>query len=801
MAIINKKCNADPRDIVNLALELGVSNATAAVLINRGINSEEIGRRFLDCDDSMVNDPFLMLGMYEAVDFINEAIEENRHIVIYGDYDVDGITSSAIMYRYLKSLGANVNCYIPNRFTEGYGMNTDAIGKISRHGADIIIALDCGITSVKEVALAKELGMDVMIMDHHNPPEELPDADIIVNPKQEGCAYPFKELCAAGLAMKFIEAHSGGISVPKQYSDIAAIGTVADVVSLRDENRYFVKTGLLKMNTAPAPGVKALKTVAGYADKNINARGIAFGMAPRLNAAGRMSTARDGLNMFLADDFKTAYEYAMKLDEFNEERRKIEKDIYESGTDSVLKNDLSSKKIIIASGDGWNKGVIGIAASRFTEKYHRPSVVISRSDDICTGSARSIEGFDIYKALSECRELYTKFGGHTQAAGLSLARANIPEFTLRMEKYADELIMEEMLVPRIDCEAKLAPADINMKTAKELAKLEPFGKDNEAPLFYADRLDFKNAVVIGKDKNVLRAALDAGGLSIDCVGFGKADYIDTVNCKAPKSAVFAVDINTWQGIEKVQLALKDIKIGISTEKDIDAVDEAANSRLFESFNNGYASNEANINAELTVEDVFDKVHEHKMGSLVVTSDSRSLKKLLELVYKNNFGDYVDIYIGTLPQGRSFGGNAILAMPYENTVLPGEYRSIFVPSGISCDKFTGDNVVYYKSDDPFEGESVSDRARFAQIYKALHDNHHRFSTWNSVNAVRDILRDFGGVTVSCFELKLTLAIFKELEFITYDDADGMLKISFSDRIKKRPLTESELYNRYTSKFIK
>ena len=269
------------------------------------------------------------------MDFLTEAIEDKRKITIYGDYDVDGITSVSILYRYLKSAGADINCYIPNRFTEGYGMNIDAISKISAKGSEIIIALDCGITSLAEVALAKELGMDVMIVDHHNPPEELPDADIIINPKQKYCQYPFKELCAAGLALKLVEAH-GGKAVASDYYDIAAIGTVADVVPLKNENRYYVRRGIIKMNTAPSAGVKALKVVAGYADKNINARGIAFGMAPRLNAAGRMSTARDGLNMFLSDDFKTAYSLALKLNEYNEERRKIEKEIYDSGTEMIL---------------------------------------------------------------------------------------------------------------------------------------------------------------------------------------------------------------------------------------------------------------------------------------------------------------------------------------------------------------------------------------------------------------------------------------------------------------------------------
>lgn len=799
MAVINKKCNADPTQICALAAELGISNATAAVLINRGIDSEEAGRQFLDCDDSVINDPFLMLGMYEAVDFLTEAIDEGKKITIYGDYDVDGITSTSILYRYLRSAGADINCYIPNRFTEGYGMNMDAISKIAAKGSDIIIALDCGITSVKEIALAKELGMDVMIADHHNPPEELPEADIILDPKQRYCQYPFKELCAAGLAIKIVEAH-GGREAAREYYDMAAIGTVADVVPLKNENRYYVRNGIIKMNSAPSPGVKALMSVAGYADKSITARGIAFGLAPRLNAAGRMSTARDALNMFLSDDLKTAHGYAAKLNEFNEERRGIEKDIYESGAEQVLADSLCNKKIIIATGDGWNKGVIGIAASRFTERYHRPSVVISCGDDICTGSARSIEGFNIYNALANCKELYTKFGGHSQAAGFSLPRANIPEFIERMEAYADESITEDMLVPHIDCEFKLSPSDINMKTAKELAGLEPFGKDNEPPVFYADKLSFKNTVIIGKDKNVIRTAIDAGGLSIDCVGFGKADYIDTVNCDAPKSAVFSVDINTWQGIEKVQLGLKAIKINIFNENDIDAVTSAAYMRLFESFRDGFTLNKPCRTAQLTVDDVCRQMLEHKTGSLAVVSDVQSLKTMLETFAQNGFGDNVDVYIGVLPSGRDFGSNAILAMPYRDTIPHGEFARIYIGDHTSqAISAENENVFCYKAAAPFEKEECFDRNSLAALYKAIRENAHRFSVWSSVKAMCDVVREHGMASASVFGMKLALNVFSELEFISCEEADGMLKIMFADNIKKRPLTDSLLYNKYINTF--
>lgn len=794
MAVINKKSNADPGDICRLAVQLGVSNATAAVLINRGINSEEIGRQFLDCDDSLLNDPFDMLGMYEAVDLISEAVEEGRRITIYGDYDVDGITSVCILYKYLKSIGARVNCYIPNRFTEGYGMNMEAITKIASKDTEIIIALDCGITSINEVALAKELGLDVMIVDHHNPPEQLPDADIILNPKQEGCEYPFKELCSAGLAMKIVQAH-GGIDAAREYIDVAAVGTVADIVPLMNENRYFVKQGIDKINRSPCCGIKALKTVAGYQDKPINARGVAFGLAPRLNAAGRMSSAKDGLNMFLAEDFKTAFDIAVRLNEYNEERRRIEREIYDTGLGG-LGDRMCDKRINIVTGEGWNKGVIGIAASRFVEQYHRPAIVISCGDDVCTASARSIPGFDIYDALCTAKDLYTKFGGHSQAAGFSLPRANIPEFTARLEKYAEEHITEEMLIPAIDCEIKLSPADINTKMAKELSSLEPFGKDNESPLFYADGLEFRNSVIIGKDKNVLKTALGAGGLSIDCVGFGKADYIDIVNCSAPKSAVFSVDINQWQGVEKVQLGLKELKIGVETDNDIDGILDAMYMRHYEAFESGFAADKRVPGDRMELDDVFNELSAHKMGTLVVVNDRITAKELLQRIVKADIGGNVDIHIGKIPHAHEFGANTLLLMPYQGCIQKGEYTKVFLPEYIDGAAF-GDIGEYgvYRSHSPYMDCKKHDRNAFAGVYKAMHEQVPKLSQWCTLDYARQILVKTSGVELSTFDIKLMLNVFQQLGFILFEEADGMLKMSFNGNIKKRQLTESGLFVKY------
>lgn len=793
MPIINKKSSADPQSICTLAVQLGISNATAAVLINRGIDSEEAGKRFLDCDDSLLNDPFEMLGMYEAVDLISEVIEEQRRITIYGDYDVDGITSVCILYKYLKSAGAKVNCYIPNRFTEGYGMNTEAVGKIAAKGSDVIIAVDCGITSVKEVALAKELGMDVMIVDHHNPPQNLPDADVILDPKQAECTYPFKELCSAGLVMKIVEAH-GGKDAAAEFYDIAAIGTVADVVPLLNENRFFVKHGIEKINKNPCCGVKALKTVAGYQDKPINARGIAFGMAPRLNAAGRMASAKDALNMFLSNDFKTAFDIALKLNEYNEERRNIEHEIYDTGISEIY--NMCDKKVNIVTGENWNKGVIGIAASRFVERYHRPAIVISCADDICTASARSIPGVDLYEMLCNCKDLYTKFGGHSQAAGFSLPRNNIPEFIQRTEAYANEHITEEMLIPAVDCEIKLSPADINTKTAKELSLLEPYGKDNEAPLFYADMLEFKNAVVIGKEKNVLKTSLNAGALTVDCVGFGKSDYLDMVNCSAAKSAVFSVDVNQWQGVEKVQLGLKDLKLSLSTEKDVAAISNAMDLRLYEAFDGGFATDKkANI-AQKSIEQVFDEVKQHKMGSLIVVNDDVSLKKLSALIKECDFASNVDIHIGTLPKSHEFGANTVLVMPYTNCVPKGEFTRIYVGEYTDISKFENiEKCEFYESAQPYSALTKHDRGVFADIYKSLREQAPKLMQWSMLSGVRNMLLKGTGTELEIFDVKLVLNVFSQLGFLNYENADGMIKLSFAGNIKKRQLTDSELFCRY------
>ena len=792
MAFIRIKETAHPTDVVQLAAETGISNAVAAVLLNRGICTVEDCDRFFS-SDAATHDPFEMLGMYEAVDLISEAVETGRRIVLYGDYDVDGVTSVCILYQYLTTLGANVTWYIPDRFREGYGLNRKAIADLASQGAEVLIALDCGITSVEEVALAKELLMDVLSVDHHLPPAELPEADVIVNPKQPYCDYPFKDLCTAGLATKLVEAH-GGWNAAEQYIDLTAIGTVADLVPLLDENRTFVKKGLEKINQTPSIGVQALKILSGYGDKKVNARALAFGFAPRINAAGRLANAKDAASLLLSNNITEAYNFGKKLNAYNEERRSIEREIYKQAISDAQEREICQEKMLIVEGEGWNKGVIGIAASHFVEKFGRPCAVISCSEEMCTASARSVKGFNIYDALAQGRDLYTKFGGHSQAAGFSLKRENIPELKKRLADYAEQNLPENLLIPTLECECRLSPADIDMKMAKELVKLEPYGMGNESPLFFSDRFQFENISIIGKEKNVLKAAVSAGGKNIDCIGFGLQDYFDILSCPASKTAVFSVAVNVWQNVEKVQLQLEYVRLNIRTDKDIDGIVTSAREKLFESFSRDAVGGIA-VPAQISPEEVIQKAAEHYTGSLILAAGSNTLRSMLQYIAKEGLEEHFTVYFGAIPAHHDFGANVILAMP-SSEVAPGEFSQVYASQYINPDwlKDLG-NTVVFADDDPFAEERAHDRIAFAAVYKKLQVLAPHMSGWTERGAFAQALSQ-GKETLSPFCMSLMLHVFAELNFIRLEETETMVRFVFSPTVTKRSLTDSKLFVEYS-----
>lgn len=558
------KCAGLKREKVSeFAAERGLPLVTAVLLLNRGIDTEEKLKKYIKKPLECIYNPMLMPNMSEACEKIKSAIEKKQKIMIYGDYDADGVTSTAILYSFLKELGAAVDYYIPDRFSEGYGLNIMAVNRISKTGAKLLITVDCGIVSAGEVQLAKAQGMEVIITDHHTPQEKLPETTV-VHPAIDGSEYPFASLAGVGVAFKLILGLGMTLGMKSadifsRYVGIAAIGTIADVVPLIDENRVIADRGIRAISKTENYGIRALSEIAGL-DTEINSTSVAFGLSPRINAAGRMGSARDAEELLLAESYEAAYKLALELDAKNRQRQAIEREILKSAEEMISKDcNFEKKKVIVLSGKGWHHGVIGIVASRLCEKFYKPCILLSAEDGMCTGSARSIPGFSMFDALTDSSELLTKFGGHAQAAGLSLAEADIEEFAKKINKYADRVLTEENMIKTIEIDCKINPADISMEYAAALSAFEPFGEGNARPVFSMCAVRTASVGRIGADGKHLRLKLNDGKKIINCVGFGMGEAVDEISDGDLVDVAFSIDINEFNGTRSVQLMLKDIR--------------------------------------------------------------------------------------------------------------------------------------------------------------------------------------------------------------------------------------------------
>ena len=560
------KCNSLKReDIEEFAKKFGMSLVMAVVFLNRGIDTEEKLKNYLKKPLESIYNPMLLPGMEKACDRIKKALENGEKITIYGDYDADGVTSTSILYMFLAENGANVDYYIPDRFSEGYGLNIMAVNKISKSGTKLLITVDCGIVSTGEVQLAKAQGMDVIITDHHTPQEKIPET-IVVHPRLEETEYPFGELAGVGVAFKLILGL--GVALGKKSSDvfnkyvgIAAIGTIADVVPLKDENRVIVDRGIKVLQKTENYGLNSLMDIAGINRDLMNATSVAFGISPRINAAGRLENASMAVELILAETHEEGYKKALELDAKNRERQAIEQKILAEALDMIDRDcNFEKKKVIVLSGDGWHHGVIGIVASRLCERFYKPCIMLSAEDGLCKGSARSIPGFNIFSALSECSDLLTKFGGHSQAAGLTLSAADLEAFTRKINKYADSVLTEDDMIRKIEIDCRIKPADVSIEYARALGVLEPYGAENEKPVFSLCGMKVLMIGKMGADGKHLRIRLVNNGKYINCVGFGMGEYADCIREGDTVDVAFNLDINDFNGVQNVQLMLKDIKI-------------------------------------------------------------------------------------------------------------------------------------------------------------------------------------------------------------------------------------------------
>lgn len=550
--------------------EFNVLEVYARTLVHRGITSRDEGVLFFNTGPEQLHDPFLMKDMDRAVDRVLAQVRADRPILIFGDYDVDGTTGASMLCLFLKSIGAKAATYIPNRETEGYGLSPGGIDYAALIGADLLITCDCGIAALEQVAHAGELGIDVIITDHHTPDFDLPAAAAILNPKRVGCTYPFKGLCGGGVAFKLALAlaDKGGYdpALVWSHADLVALGTAADMVPILDENRAIVKEGLRLIQERSRPGLAALWQVAGLAGKEVTVGRLVFGIAPKINAAGRLGDAGRAVKLLTTANRYRAVTMARELTEENERRKIIQENTVEEAVFQVnAHHDLSREKALVLCGEDWHQGVIGIVAARIRDLFHRPTVVIAMENGVGKGSARSMAGFDLYAALTECREHLLGYGGHAVAAGLSVSHESLPAFTDRFLTLAGAKLDDEQLQPRLTVEGECPLKLIDGRLLRFLESLSPFGPGNRRPVFTARGVQAAGTPrLVGKSTDHLKCQLHQHGVTLDAIGFNMADQYEKLLLNKPMDIAYVVEENQWQGNRKVQLQLKDIKMGDSS---------------------------------------------------------------------------------------------------------------------------------------------------------------------------------------------------------------------------------------------
>lgn len=557
---MQKKWNfidADKKKIKNAADLWHVSEIIASVLLHRGIEREKEANIFLYPEKQPFYDAFLIKDMDKAVTRIKTAIGCQEKIVIYGDYDVDGTTATVVLVRTLRALGASVEYYIPNRQKEGYGFNIEALTMLADK-ADLLISVDCGISAIEEVKSVKEK-LDIIITDHHLPGDVLPQVVAVVDPQRKDCLYPDKNLAGVGVAFKLCQALWKEMKnqVFEDDLELVALGTIADIVPLLGENRRIVRFGLEKMSKTKNRGLKALIEVCKLNDKKINAGHVGFVLAPRLNAAGRLDSALIGADLLLTDKQQCADALALQLNQENEARQLLEKDILKKAETLIEGTDTKKRKIIVIVGENWHSGVIGIVASRIVEKYYRPVIIISIQDGLGKASCRSIKGFHMYKALDRCKKYLLGFGGHAQAAGFSILSDKIKEFSDAVAAYANDVLQLKDLVPILDIEAKIKPEEVCIDLVKDLERLEPFGMGNPRPIFACCNTKIMSARSMGKEG--LHLSFDFSQDKIRAIGWNQGEYAKRIDQKMVNIA-FQPEINVWQGNDRVQCKIQELQL-------------------------------------------------------------------------------------------------------------------------------------------------------------------------------------------------------------------------------------------------
>ncbi len=578
MEILNKSrwafSSPDEEEVRHLVEGMGVSRIVAQLLLNRGIDSVAKAEKFFAPSLNDCYNPFTMKGMEKAVEKVWQALRQKKKILVFGDFDVDGITGTSVIYRALSRVSDGcIFAHVPDRMLDGYGLNESILTYSKEKSIDIIVTVDCGISCKKEAELAKELGIDLIITDHHHPPDELPDAFAIINPKQSGCGYPFKDLAGVGIALKFLHGIFANevanysktakyLPLPEslwEHLDLVALGTIADIVPLLDENRIFVKHGLNALTTSRKPGIRALKKAAALDYKAVTSFDVGFKLAPRINAAGRIGNAKQGLELLTTESENLAETLAKELEQKNKERKTIENKIFDQAMEMYNAEKRDDQKIIVLTSNEWHQGVIGIVASRLSDKFFLPTILIAVKNGVGRGSGRSIPSFHIHETICGCEDLLVNFGGHKCAAGLTINEENIPEFKQRIEALAKDRLEEEDTKKVIDIDNEIHLDDFSLDDMEDIERLAPFGEANNEPVFFSKELEVINhPSIVGN--NHLRMKVRKNRHIVDVIGFKMGDYKRQLDkATMPFDIVFIPQVNSWRNKDNLQLKMKDIR--------------------------------------------------------------------------------------------------------------------------------------------------------------------------------------------------------------------------------------------------
>jgi single-stranded-DNA-specific exonuclease len=551
-----------------LAKELNLDPVLAELLLNKGIETEEEARKFLYPSLEDLHDPFLLPDMDKAIRRIEKALGNKERILVYGDYDVDGTTAVALVYKFFRRITNNIDYYIPDRYDEGYGISFQGIDYAVETGVTLIISLDCGIKAVSKVAYAKEKGIDFIICDHHMPDDKLPDAVAVVDAKRVDSIYPYDELSGCGVGFKLVQAFSERNGFPfseiEPLLDLVAVSIASDIVPLMGENRVMIHYGLKQLNSNPSFGLRGIIEICGLQRKKITVSDIVFKIGPRINASGRMMNGKEAVDLMLANDMATAREKSKNIDKYNEDRRELDKKITEEAIEYIENHlDIESQKSVVLYNETWHKGIVGIVASRLTERYYRPAVVLTKSNGFISGSARSVPGFDVYTAIESCRDILENFGGHTYAAGLTLREENLQEFRERFNSLSFDMVESRMMSPQITVDAHVSFADITQELVEGLSLFSPFGPENENPVFLTRGVyDAGGSKLVGRGNRHIKLELLDGTVTtpVQGIAFSQKDHFARLKEGLPVDICYSIEQNTRGNRTFTQLMVKDIRV-------------------------------------------------------------------------------------------------------------------------------------------------------------------------------------------------------------------------------------------------